>query len=148
MKIIWHYKHFEELTPKELYSLMYLRNEVFVVEQQCVYNECDGKDIYCSHLWATVNDDVIACSRIVPPGISYEEPSIGRVASHPKYRHLKLGHYLIRHSLAIIENKYMTSSVRISAQCYLGEFYAQYGFQQISEQYLEDNLPHMEMLKE
>lgn len=148
MKIIWHFKPFDDLTPQELYMILQLRNEVFVVEQQCIYNECDGKDMDCFHLWATLNDEVIACSRIVPPEISYKEPSIGRVVSHPNYRHLKLGHHLMRHSLEIIKNTYNTSSVRISAQCYLGSFYEQYGFRQISEQYLEDNLPHMEMLKD
>ncbi len=148
MKIIWHFKQFHDLTPQELYSILHLRNEVFVVEQQCIYNECDGKDLNCFHLWATLNGEVVAGSRIVPPGISYDVPSIGRVVSHPKFRHLKLGHQLMRHSLQIIENIYETTSVKISAQCYLGSFYEQYGFVQISEQYLEDNLPHMEMSKE
>lgn len=148
MKLIWHFKEFDDLTARELYSILRLRNEVFVVEQQCIYNECDGKDLECLHLWATVNDEIVACSRIVPPGISYDEPSIGRIVSHPKYRDLKLGHQIMRHSLEIIKNTYSTTSVRISAQCYLGPFYERYGFKQVSDQYLEDKLPHMEMWKE
>lgn len=148
MKLIWHYREFDDLSARELYALLALRNEVFVVEQNCIYNECDGKDLKCAHLWATLDGEVVAACRIVPPGVSYEEPSIGRIVSHPKFRQLKLGHQLMRHSLQIIENKYETSSIRISAQCYLGEFYQKYGFHQVSEEYLEDLLPHMEMLKQ
>lgn len=147
MNVIWHYREFDGLTPHELYALMALRNEVFVVEQNCVYNECDGKDLVCAHLWATLDGEIVAACRIVPPGISYEEPSIGRIVSHPKFRHLKLGHQLMRHALQLIQNKYSTNAVRISAQCYLEKFYEKYGFKQVSEQYLEDLLPHMEMLK-
>lgn len=148
MQLIWHYKDFDELTPRELYKIMQLRNEVFVVEQNCIYNECDGKDFHCAQLWATLGDEIVASCRIVPPGISFEEPSIGRIVSHPDFRHLKLGHQIMRHSLQIIKNHYHTDRVKISAQVYLKEFYEKYGFKQNSEEYLEDLLPHMEMLKE
>ncbi|MFA7448320.1 MAG: GNAT family N-acetyltransferase [Weeksellaceae bacterium] len=148
MKVIWHFKNFDDLTPRDLYSILQLRNEVFVVEQKCIYNDVDGKDLDCPQLWATLNGEIVASCRIVPPGISYKEPSIGRIASHPKHRHLKLGHQIMRHSLQIIQNLYGTTSVRISAQCYLKGFYEKYGFVQSSEEYLEDLLPHMEMVKE
>ena len=147
MNLVWHFKKFEELTPAELYEILRLRNEVFVVEQNCVYNECDGKDYHCSQLWATLDGKIVASCRIVPPGISYKEPSFGRIVSHPKYRHLKLGHQMIGMILEIAKNHFKTKEMRISAQCYLGKFYEKYGFKQVSEQYLEDNLPHMEMLK-
>ena len=133
MQLIWHFKHFDELSPRELYSILHLRNEVFVVEQTCIYNECDGKDYHCAQLWATLGDEIVASCRIVPPGISFEEPSIGRIVSHPKHRHLKLGHQIMRHSLQIIENLYETTSVKISAQVYLKGFYEKYGFKQTSD---------------
>lgn len=147
MNIIWNFKTFEELTTTELYEILQLRAEVFVVEQDCPYNDIDGKDMKCGHLWAVLDDKVIAFTRIVPQGISYKEASIGRVATHKDYRHLKLGHQLMSHSLEIIENVYGTSSVRISAQSYLKNFYEKCGFQQVSEEYLEDDIPHIEMLK-
>jgi ElaA protein len=147
MKLIWHYKKFEELTSKELYNILELRVEVFVVEQNCLYNECDRKDFKSTHLWCEMDGKVIAYCRILPPGVSYHEPSIGRVVSHPDFRHLKMGYQLMRHSLQIIENHFQTHSVRISAQSYLKSFYEKFGYQQVSEEYLEDDLPHMQMLK-
>ena len=147
MNLVWHYKKFDELTAKELYAILELRVEVFVVEQNCLYNECDGKDSKCAHFWCEVDGEILAYCRIVPPGVSYAEPSIGRVVSRPNSRHLKLGHSLMRHSLEIIQNHFQTNSVRISAQSYLKKFYERYGFVQVSEEYLEDNLPHMQMLR-
>ncbi|MFA5620555.1 MAG: GNAT family N-acetyltransferase [Weeksellaceae bacterium] len=144
----WHFKNFNDLTSTELYEILHLRNEVFVVEQDCIYNECDGKDYHCFHLWCTLENKIVGYSRIVPPGISYEIPSFGRIVSHPDFRHLKLGHQLIRHNLQIIQNFYQTDNVRISAQVYLKKFYEQYGFQQTSEEYLEDSLPHIEMTRQ
>lgn len=147
MDLRWHYKQFDELTPAELYAILKLRIEVFMLEQNCLYNECDGKDRHCSFLWCTIGDRTVASARIVPPGISYREPSIGRVVSHPEFRHLKLGYQLMRHSLEIIENHFGTNIVKISAQSYLKDFYGKFNFEQVSEEYLEDGLPHLEMLK-
>ena len=146
MNLTWHYKNFDELTTLELYKILQLRAEVFVVEQDCPYNDLDNKDLKCGHLWCESNGQALACCRVVPPGISYEEPSVGRVVSHSEFRNLKLGHQLMRHSLEIIENHFETKSVRISAQSYLKNFYEQHGFQPVSEEYLEDGIPHLEML--
>lgn len=147
-KVIWHYKLFDELTAKELYQIIQLRNEVFVIEQDCIYQDADGKDFKSGHLWATINNEVVAYSRIVPKGISYEdEPSIGRVVSSGNHRGLGLGKQLIANSIMVIENRLFTSSIRISAQLYLKEFYESFGFQQVSEVYLEDDIPHIEMLR-
>lgn len=148
MNLIWHFKKFDELTPKELYEIIQLRVNVFMIEQNCLYNECDGKDLYCHQLWCTFDGKIIGSSRIVPPGISYADPSVGRVVSHPEFRQLKLGYQLMRHSLEVIENLYGNTPVKISAQSYLKNFYEKFGFEQVSEEYLEDDLPHMEMLKE
>ena len=147
MNLIWHYKEFDELSPRELYDIFHLRMMVFVVEQNCVYNEVDGKDVKCSHLWCESDGRILAYCRIVPPDVSYQEPSIGRVVSHPEFRHLKLGHSLMKNAIQIIENHFETRSIKISAQSYLKKFYEQYGFTQTSEEYLEDNLPHMEMTR-
>jgi ElaA protein len=147
-KVIWHYKLFDELTVKELYQIIQLRNQVFVIEQDCIYQDADGKDLKCGHLWATINDEVVAYSRIVPKGVSYEnEPSIGRVVTNDKFRGLGLGKQLIANSIMVIENRLFTSLIRISAQLYLKEFYESFGFEQVSEVYLEDNIPHIEMLR-
>ncbi|MBQ0147879.1 MAG: GNAT family N-acetyltransferase [Flavobacteriaceae bacterium] len=147
-KVVWHYKLFNELTAKELYQIIQLRNEVFVIEQDCIYQDADGKDLKCGHLWATINDEVVAYSRIVPKGISYEnEPSIGRVVSRGKHRGLGLGKHLIANSIQVIENRCFTSSIRISAQLYLKKFYESFGFEQVSKEYLEDDIPHIEMLR-
>lgn len=147
MSFVWHFKKFDELTSQELYKILQLRVEVFVVEQNCLYNECDGKDTKCDHLWCEQDGKILAYCRIVPPGVSYTEPSIGRVVSHPEFRHMKLGYELMRHSIQIIQNHFPNQCIRISAQSYLKLFYEKFGFQQVSEEYLEDNLPHMEMLK-
>ncbi|HJD86015.1 GNAT family N-acetyltransferase [Empedobacter falsenii] len=147
-EIIWHFKSFEELTSKELYKIIQLRNDVFVIEQDCIYQDADGKDFKCGHLWATIQDEVVAYSRIVPQGISYEnEPSIGRVITNPKFRRYGLGKQLMKNSVQVIENQFKTSSIRISAQSYLKEFYSTFGFKQVSEEYLEDDIPHIEMLR-
>lgn len=147
-KVVWYYKLFEELSAKELYQIIQLRNEVFVIEQDCIYQDADGKDLKCGHLWATINDEVVAYSRIVPKGVSYEnEPSIGRVVSRGKHRGLGLGKQLIANSIQVIENRFFTSSIRISAQLYLKAFYESFGFEQVSEEYLEDDIPHIEMLR-
>lgn len=148
MKIVWHFKEFKDLTAEELYKVLRLRSEVFVVEQNCVYNDLDGKDTVSSHLWAESDGITLATCRILPPGVSYDEVSIGRIVSHPDYRHLKLGHQMMAYALEIIRNHYNTEKVRISAQVYLRKFYEQYGFVQVGEDYLEDDIPHMEMLRQ
>ena len=146
--IIWHYKSFNELSATELYYILQLRNNVFVIEQDCIYQDADGKDLKCGHLWATIDNQIVAYSRIVPQGISYDnEPSIGRVVTNGDFRGLGLGKQLIKYSILTIENNYFTSSIRISAQLYLKEFYESFGFKQVSEVYLEDDIPHIEMLR-
>lgn len=146
--VIWNYKEFNDLTLQELYKILQLRNQVFVVEQNCPYQDCDNKDFVSGHLWATVGDDIVAYSRIVPIGISYkEEPSIGRVISNDKYRGQGFGKQLLINSIQVIENHFQSTSIRISAQLYLKSFYESFGFQQVSEEYLEDDIPHIEMLK-
>lgn len=146
-KVVWHYKLFNDLSAKELYQILQLRNEVFVVEQNCIYQDADDKDYKCGHLWATINDEIVAYSRIVPKGVSYvNDLSIGRVISNGKFRGLGLGKQLISYSIETVKTINSEASIRISAQLYLKKFYESFGFKQVSEEYLEDNIPHIEML--
>lgn len=148
MTIQWHHKSFDLLSTQELYALFALRIEVFVVEQNCPYQDADGKDLKSSHVFG-VNDDgeVIACSRIVAPGVSYNEISIGRVATALSVRGTGAGRELMKRSIHAIEEKYGQVAIRISAQSYLKKFYESMGFMQVGEEYLEDNIPHIEMLR-
>jgi ElaA protein len=127
---------------------MQLRNEVFVVEQNCVYQDADGKDAKSFHLIGfNQMDDVLAYCRILPAGISYEEVSIGRVVTSPKIRGKGIGKELMVQALDKIKLLYSNVQVRIGAQVYLKEFYAEMGFVPVGKEYMEDNIPHIEMIK-
>lgn len=147
MKISWSHKPFTELTTAELYEILYLRQEVFIVEQNCPYQDCDRKDLKSLHLmgWGE-NNDLIAYCRIVAPGISYDEVSIGRVITKPAFRKYGFGKILIAEAIKIIEKYYGNVPIRIGAQSYLLNFYAAFGFQTL-EPYLEDGIPHHIMLR-
>ena len=142
----WICKKFNELTLLELYAILQLRNEVFVVEQNCPYNDCDNKDLKAWHLMGMENKKLLAYSRLIPPGISYRESSIGRVVNSPSARGKGLGKELMIESIQRIKLLFHTESIRIGAQLYLLDFYNGLGFIRASEIYLEDNIPHIEML--
>ena len=147
MNIDWEIKKFEELSVFELYTLMQLRQAVFTVEQNCAYQDADGKDLKCFHLMGYINEkELIAYSRIVPAGISFDEVSIGRVISSDKARGTGAGKALMKKSKDFIEAHFGNVPIRIGAQCYLIKFYSDFGFEIASEEYLEDNIPHIEML--
>ena len=146
IEIIWNHKKFNDLTPEELYHIMELRNRIFVVEQQCVYNDTDLRDLSCIHLFSYSDKALVAYARIVPPGISYNEPSIGRVACDPTFRRKGLGTELMYKAIALTRTLYPDQSIKISAQSYLIDFYRKMGFQLNSEEYLEDGIPHVEMI--
>ncbi len=139
-------KKFDELTNKELYNLLKERTLVFVVEQNCPYLEVDGKDPYSYHLFKEDNGQIIAYLRIVPAGITYPETSIGRVFVKKEYRGQGIAEELLQRGLDIIQNELKETTVKIQAQDYLRKFYGYFGFQAISEIYLEDNIPHVDML--
>ncbi|HCL83625.1 MAG TPA: GNAT family N-acetyltransferase [Chitinophagaceae bacterium] len=143
----WILKPFEELTPKELYSILQLRNEVFIVEQNCPYQDCDNKDLRAWHLMGMQNDQLLAYSRLLAPGISYSESSIGRVVSSPSARKTGMGKKLMRESIAHVRNLFQTDTIRIGAQLYLKKFYESFGFIAEGDTYLEDNIPHIQMLR-
>ena len=145
--IHWHTKAFEELTIDELYDIMQLRTNIFVVEQNCPYPELDGKDKNCLHVFATQGGKVVAYARIVPPGLSYKEISIGRVVVHADHRKDGLGRILIDLALEKIEEEFGTQAIQIGAQTYLKKFYGSFGFEPVSEEYLEDGIPHVDMIR-
>ncbi len=145
--LIWKIKTFEELSKDELYKILKERVNVFIVEQDCPYPELDDYDQKALHLWAESDDEVLAYCRIFEPGIKYREASIGRVLTNLNYRNLKLGRILITFAINTIETRFRNSAVRISAQDYLLRFYNDFGFQDTGKKYLEDDIPHTEMLR-
>ncbi|KIA90073.1 GNAT family N-acetyltransferase [Kaistella jeonii] len=147
INIVWKIKSFEELSTKELYEILKIRQEVFVVEQTCYYLDADGYDTKAAHIWAEKGDQILAYCRIFKPGIKYTEASIGRVLTNPSYRNLKLGKILIKIAINTIEGKFRTHNIRISAQDYLLKFYSDFGFRVTENNYFEDDIPHTEMVK-
>ena len=146
-KIKWETKAFNDLSVNEYWGILHLRTEIFVVEQDCPYQEVDEKDRKSFHLFGTnENGDVIATSRIVLPGVSYDEISIGRVALKKEYRGKGIADEMMLETFKFIESEFGNIPIRISAQQYLINFYGKHGFSQIGEMYLEDNIPHVEML--
>lgn len=148
MQLNWTFKSFEELTATELYAILQLRCEVFVVEQNCVYLDIDGKDKKSFHLMAWQDDELAAYTRLVPAGVSFTEASIGRVITSPKYRGLGIGITLMQKSIHHTLKSYHTDKIRIGAQLYLKAFYEGFGFVSQGDEFLEDGIPHVEMLLE
>ncbi|MEC4113129.1 GNAT family N-acetyltransferase [Myroides pelagicus] len=145
--IHWHTKLFDELTVNELYDILRLRTDIFVVEQNCAYPELDNKDKKCLHVFATLQNQVIACARIVPPGLSYPQISIGRVAVDVTHRKDGMGRTLMQHALLKIIEEFGPQDIQIGAQCYLKDFYGSFGFEPASADYLEDGIPHLDMIR-
>lgn len=143
----WEIKKFKELSVDELYRILELRNDVFVVEQECIYQDCDRKDLEAYHLFCIENDKIIATLRILEKGISYDEISIGRVVVDKLYRRKNLGRKAMEMAIDFINNTYGNSPIRISAQVYIKEFYESLGFNAVSDIYLEDDIPHIEMIR-
>ncbi len=143
----WHIKNFEELSTLDLYKILKARVDVFVVEQNCPYPDLDDYDQKAIHLWAEENGEVLAYCRIFDANIKYPETSIGRVLTTEKARGKSLGKLLIQYAVETIENRYQTPKIRISAQDYLIKFYQNLGFVDTGKKYLEDDIPHTEMLR-
>ncbi|MBY0477856.1 MAG: GNAT family N-acetyltransferase [Chitinophagaceae bacterium] len=149
MKLNWNLKKFEALTPYELYDIIWLRNEVFVVEQNCVYQDADYKDQKGWHLMG-INEEgkLMAYVRLLPAGVSYaEEPSIGRVITNPSARGSGAGKELMQVAIKHCEELFGRTPIKIGAQYYLLKFYSALGFEQTSEIYLEDGIEHVEMIR-
>ena len=144
--ISWVCKKFDELTPLELYAILQLRNEVFVVEQNCVFQDADNKDQESFHLMGWMNDKLIAYTRLVPAGIVYDKASIGRVVTSPSLRRTGIGKELMERSIEKAKELFGKTSIKLGAQLYLKNFYESLGFTQSSDIYLEDGIEHIEMI--
>lgn len=143
----WQWKSFFDLTSIELYDLLRLRQDVFVLEQQCLYADIDGNDEQCFHLLGKADDGrLLAYLRVVPPGLSYPEPSIGRVLTAQDCRGQGAGQALLEAGVRLTRFQYPGQPIRISAQLYLQGFYQMLGFAAVGEPYDEDDIPHIEML--
>ena len=146
MNLNWIYKKFDELTNRELYAVLQLRSEVFVVEQNCVYQDIDDKDLKSFHLMGFDGDILSAYSRVLAPGMSFKEASIGRVITKPSHRRKGIGVMLIQKAIVETSNTFASKQIKIGAQLYLKKFYEGFGFVQTSEVFLEDGIEHIEML--
>lgn len=140
------FRSYNELTKRELFDIYFLRQEVFIVEQNCVYQDIDQKDHYSYHLMVYDKDILVAYLRIVHPGISFDEPSIGRVLTKFSYRRRGISKNIMQYAIQQVRDVYNHSNIRISAQEYLIPFYRSLNFTPVGEVYLEDDIPHIEML--
>ncbi|VUD42038.1 Acetyltransferase [Thalassocella blandensis] len=146
----WQWLTFAELSNDMLYALLKLRQEVFVIEQECLYMDLDDLDQKSWHMLGVSQDDatVLAYARLVPPGMKFAEPSIGRVVASPAARGSGIGKQLMKEAIIAAQQQYPGAAIRISAQQYLQKFYTSLGFKQVSEMYLEDDIPHIEMVRD
>ncbi|MDD9303380.1 MAG: GNAT family N-acetyltransferase [Desulfobacter sp.] len=145
----WQIKRFDQLSINELYALLRLRTDIFVVEQKCPYPELDGKDDHeqTIHLWQYAQDHTMsAYLRILAPGVSYAGASLGRVAVHKEFRNHGLAHSIVDKAIDVAKGIWPEKKIEISAQVYLTHFYESHGFQAVSPPYLEDNIPHIDMV--
>ncbi|MCC3217305.1 GNAT family N-acetyltransferase [Chryseobacterium sp. X308] len=145
--MIWKIKTFDEFTVPELYAVLKARIDVFVIEQNCPYPDLDNYDQKAVHIWAEEEGQVLAYCRIFDKGIKYNETSIGRVLTTELARGKSLGKQLIQYAVETIENRFHTSEIKISAQDYLLRFYSGFGFVDTGKKYLEDDIPHTEMIR-
>lgn len=142
-----HVKTFKQLSINELYELLQLRAEVFVVEQDCVYQDIDGKDNKALHIFGIKNDKIVCYTRCFNMGDYFEEASIGRVVVSEKERKFNYGNEIMKASIEAIKTNYKTETIKLSAQTYLKKFYESHEFNQVGEGYLEDGIPHISMIK-
>ncbi|MBO3838683.1 GNAT family N-acetyltransferase [Streptococcus suis] len=142
----WEIKAFDQLSLQELYGILTLRVDVFVVEQACPYPEVDDKDPNCLHLLGTDEGELVAYLRILPAGLSYDEVSIGRVVIKSSHRGKGLGRPMMEQAIHFITNEWKERQIKIGAQAHLEKFYSSLGFEPVSEVYLEDGIPHLDML--
>jgi len=146
--ISWTVKKFDELNVHELYAILRLRTEVFVVEQNCVFQDMDNKDQYSYHLMGWEQEQLIAYTRLIPPGVSYAYASIGRVITSQSARGTGIGKLLMERSIEEGKRLFGDVPVKIGAQLYLKEFYYSFGFKQSSDVYDEDGIDHIEMIRQ
>ena len=142
----WIIKRFDELENSELYAILQLRCDVFIVEQACAYADCDGKDNNAIHFYLKEDNQIIAYLRILNKGVSYDEISIGRVVVKKEFRGCNIARRMLSDAIVYIESELKEYRIKIQAQSYLLPFYKSLGFKEVSNEYLEDNIPHIDML--
>ncbi len=146
-QVVWKFAHFSELNAADLYDIMTARSAVFVVEQKCAYQDPDGADVSSHHLWCRDDAGAIAAYlRVVPPGVKYDEPSLGRIITSAAARGTGLGLSLVHEGVDRLHGLYGRVPIRIGAQRYLLRFYERVGFRATGHDYDEDGIPHSEML--
>lgn len=139
---------FNELSASDLYAILQVRQQVFILEQNCLYPDIDGNDLVAYHAMLKDGNQLLAYGRFFLKGDFHADyASIGRVLVHPEYRKKQLGHALLKYILEEVEGRFEYSAIKISAQTYLLEFYGKYGFKKVSAEYLEDGIPHIDMIK-
>ena len=142
----WKIKKFEDLTVFELYEILKAREEIFIVEQNCIYHDLDSNDQSSTHLFLENEGQVVCYLRILPRGVKYEEASVGRVITNASYRRKGYGEILVQKAIDFVEEVWGEREIRISAQAHLRGFYGGLGFKVVSDVYLEDGIDHYEML--
>jgi ElaA protein len=147
--VTWECFPFSSISAADLYAAMQLRQQVFVLEQKCLYMDADGVDRVASHLlgWQRVDGrrTLVAYARLLPPRVKYAEASIGRVVSHPDVRATGIGRALMHEAIRLVEAAGWGTEIRIAAQMYLERFYESYGFRRVTDPYLEDDIWHVDM---
>lgn len=143
--IRWETKHFKELTTLELFEVLKLRQAVFVVEQKCAYPDIDELDLDAWHHLGWDGETFAGCARLLKPGTSYDQASIGRITLEPKYRDLGLGEPLVQTAIDKTKELFPNSGIQIGAQAALESFYQSFGFDTVSDVYIEDDIPHIKM---
>jgi len=147
MAIDWIFKSYENLTKSELHQLMRLRQAVFVVEQNCPYQDVDGKDLLSIHVLGYIKNQLVAYARVLEQGVSYQEyASIGRIVTSRSIRGKKFGHDLVNFSIKVCQKNFSGQPIKISAQAHLEMFYNKHKFKATGEAYLEDDIPHIGMI--
>ncbi|ATH99701.1 MULTISPECIES: GNAT family N-acetyltransferase [Alcaligenes] len=147
MDLDFQWKRLDDLSTREMYTIIQAREAVFVVEQACAYQEVDGLDLDSWHLSVLKDGELAAYARVVEPGLKYEEPSIGRVLTLAKFRSLKIGYALVAEAIRFTETHYPGAGIRIGAQAHLQKFYGSLGFEPVGEIYDEDGIAHIDMVK-
>lgn len=147
LDIQWQWLAYDALSRDQLYALLRLRSEVFVVEQNCVFQDMDGLDDRAMHLLGVRGAELVAYVRCFPAGVTFDEASIGRVVTRPDARGSGLGHLLMTQAVQALQAEWGAQPIRIGAQAHLKNFYERHGFVDVGKPYVEDGIPHLEMLR-
>jgi ElaA protein len=145
--ITWQHLSFEALSTQQLYAVLQLRSEVFVVEQNCVFQDIDGYDAQAMHVLGHAGDQLVAYARCFNAGVKFAEASVGRVITHASLRGAGAGYALVQHAIDCVQRTWGVQPIRIGAQAHLNNFYGKFGFIKTGALYMEDGIPHTEMLR-